>query len=164
MTAPALDIERLEVVFHTARQDLFAVREVSLRVEPGEVVGLVGESGSGKSVTARALLRIVDRQARVTGGHITLNVEGKRTEISELAPNGREIRWETTVAEEKASNIHVAGGVTREEFVKMRTARDATLGMPQLIIPSLQVNMKAGALPQPDESGKRFLKVPLNTL
>ncbi|MDS9469166.1 MBL fold metallo-hydrolase [Paracoccus sp. MBLB3053] len=82
----------------------------------------------------------------------------------DYAPNGREIRWETTVAEEKANNIHVGGGRTREEFVKFRTERDASLGMPRLIIPSLQVNMRAGELPPADESGKRFLKVPLNTL
>jgi glyoxylase-like metal-dependent hydrolase (beta-lactamase superfamily II) len=82
----------------------------------------------------------------------------------DYAPNGRQIQWETTVAEEKAHNIHVAGGVTREEFVKMRRARDATLGMPQLIIPSLQVNMRGGELPPPDASGKRFLKVPLGGL
>ena len=82
----------------------------------------------------------------------------------DYGPNGRDIRWETTVAEEKAQNIHVGGGQTREAFIAFRTARDATLAMPRLIIPSLQVNMRAGALPPPDESGKRFLKVPLNGL
>lgn len=82
----------------------------------------------------------------------------------DYGPNGREIRWETTVADEKAHNIHVGGGKTREEFVAMRTARDKTLDMPKLIIPSLQVNMRAGDLPPPDESGKRFLKVPINGL
>ena len=79
-------------------------------------------------------------------------------------PNGRDIRWETTVGEEKAHNIHVGKGTTREEFVAMREARDATLDMPKLIIPSLQVNMRAGELPPPDDSGKRFLKVPVNGL
>jgi glyoxylase-like metal-dependent hydrolase (beta-lactamase superfamily II) len=82
----------------------------------------------------------------------------------DYGPGGREIRWETTVAEERAHNIHVRDGVSEDEFVAMRTARDATLGMPRLIIPSLQVNMKAGALPAPDPAGKRFLKVPLDTL
>ena len=80
----------------------------------------------------------------------------------DYAPNGREIRWETTVAEERAHNIHVGGGRSRDEFVRMREARDATLGMPRLIIPSLQVNMRGGELPHPDDSGTRFLKVPLN--
>ncbi|TPE51401.1 MBL fold metallo-hydrolase [Amaricoccus solimangrovi] len=82
----------------------------------------------------------------------------------DYAPNGREIRWETTVAEEKAHNIHVGQGTTREAFVKMREERDASLDMPKLIIPSLQINMRAGELPPADESGKRFLKVPLNGL
>ena len=82
----------------------------------------------------------------------------------DYGPNGREIRWETTVAEEKAHNIHVGGGKTRDEFIKFRTERDAQLAMPRLIIPSLQVNMRAGQLPPADESGKRYLKVPVNGL
>jgi glyoxylase-like metal-dependent hydrolase (beta-lactamase superfamily II) len=81
----------------------------------------------------------------------------------DYGPNGREIRWETSVAEEKTHNIHIAGK-TREEFVALRTARDATLAMPKLIIPSLQVNMRGGDLPPADEGGKRFLKVPINGL
>jgi glyoxylase-like metal-dependent hydrolase (beta-lactamase superfamily II) len=82
----------------------------------------------------------------------------------DYGPNGRDIRWETTVGDEREHNIHVRDGVTEEEFVAMRTARDSTLGMPKLIIPSLQVNMRAGDLPPPDKSGKRFLKVPVNVL
>ena len=81
----------------------------------------------------------------------------------DYGPNGREIRWETSVAEEKAHNIHIAGK-SRDEFVSLRTARDATLAMPKLIIPSLQVNMRGGDLPPADEDGKRFLKVPINGL
>jgi glyoxylase-like metal-dependent hydrolase (beta-lactamase superfamily II) len=82
----------------------------------------------------------------------------------DYGPNGRNIKWETTVAEQHAHNIHVKDGITEDQFVAMREARDKTLGMPKLIIPSLQVNMKAGELPKPDDSGKRFLKVPLNGL
>ncbi|TDT99285.1 glyoxylase-like metal-dependent hydrolase (beta-lactamase superfamily II) [Azorhizobium sp. AG788] len=82
----------------------------------------------------------------------------------DYGPNGRDIRWETTVADERAHNIHVRDGVSEEEFVAMRTARDATLDMPRLIIPSIQVNIRAGELPPPDETGKRFLKVPINGL
>jgi len=82
----------------------------------------------------------------------------------DYGPNGREIRWETSVAEEKAHNIHVGGGRSKADFVKFRTERDATLAMPKLIIPSLQVNMRAGELPPPDEIGRRYLKVPVNTL
>lgn len=82
----------------------------------------------------------------------------------DYAPDGRAIKWESTVAEERAQNIHVRDGISEDEFVRMREARDKTLGMPKLIIPSLQINMKAGELPAPDASGKRFLKVPLDTL
>ena len=82
----------------------------------------------------------------------------------DYGPNGRDIRWETTVAEQRAHNIHVRDGITEDEFVATREARDRTLDMPKLIIPSLQVNMKAGKLPAPDTSGKRFLKVPINGL
>ena len=81
----------------------------------------------------------------------------------DYGPNGRDIRWETTVGEEKAQNIHVGAGATRESFITFRTARDATLAMPKLIIPSLQVNMRAGEIPT-DASGRPMLKVPLNGL
>ena len=81
----------------------------------------------------------------------------------DYGPNGRDIRWETTVAEEKAHNIHVGGGKTREEFVRFRTERDRQLDMPRLIIPSLQVNMRAGAVPK-DKDGNPMLKVPVNKL
>lgn len=79
----------------------------------------------------------------------------------DYGPNGRAIQWETTVAEQKANNIHVGGGKTREEFIKFRTERDAQLGMPKLIIPSLQVNMRAGEVPK-DKDGNAVLKVPVN--
>ena len=82
----------------------------------------------------------------------------------DYGPNGRDIQWETTVGEEKAHNIHVGGGKSKDEFVSMRDARDATLAMPKLIIPSLQVNMRAGNMPAPDEQGDVFLKVPVNKL
>lgn len=82
----------------------------------------------------------------------------------DYAPGGRAVKWETTVAEQRAHNIHVRDGITEDEFVAMRAARDKTLGMPTLIVPAIQVNIRAGNLPEPDESGKRFLKVPLNGL
>jgi glyoxylase-like metal-dependent hydrolase (beta-lactamase superfamily II) len=82
----------------------------------------------------------------------------------DYAPGGREVRWETTVAEEKANNIHVGQGKSEEEFVRMRTERDATLDMPKLIIPSIQVNMRAGQLPPAESDGDHYLKVPVNKL
>ncbi len=81
----------------------------------------------------------------------------------DYGPGGRDIAWETTVADERENNIHVGGGTTREDFVRMRTKRDATLNMPKLIIPSLQVNMRAGHIPT-DAEGDPTLKVPLNKL
>ncbi len=82
----------------------------------------------------------------------------------DYGPDGREIRWETTVGEEKAHNIHVGQGKSKEEFVRFRTERDAQLGMPKLIIPSLQVNMRGGELPPAEPDGKRYLKVPIDAL
>ena len=82
----------------------------------------------------------------------------------DYGPNGRDIHWETTVADQRAHNIHARDGISEDEFAAAREARDRSLEMPRLIIPSLQVNMKAGQLPSPDPSGKRFLKVPLNVL
>ena len=81
----------------------------------------------------------------------------------DYGPGGRDIAWETTVAEEKASNIHVGGGRSRDDFIAFRTARDAELAMPKLIIPALQVNMRAGRVPE-DADGRPMLKVPLNGL
>ena len=78
---------------------------------------------------------------------------------------GREVfAWETTVGEQKAKNIHVGGTNQREDFVRMRTERDATLAMPRLIVPSLQVNMRAGQMPEPEDDGHVYLKVPVNKL
>jgi len=82
----------------------------------------------------------------------------------DYGPNGRDIRWETTVSDQRTNNIHVKDGISEDEFVTTREARDRTLSMPRLIIPSLQVNMRAGTLPPADDKGKVFLKVPLNTL
>ncbi len=81
----------------------------------------------------------------------------------DYGPNGRDIKWETSVGEERKHNIHVKDGVTEDEFVAMREERDKTLAMPKLIIPSLQVNMRAGNLPK-DKDGHPVLKVPVNGL
>ena len=81
----------------------------------------------------------------------------------DYGPNGRAIAWETTVAEEKTNNIHLKDGQTRAEFVVLRETRDATLAVPKLIIPSLQVNMRAGEMPT-DDHGNVQLKVPINGL
>ncbi|PWR19640.1 MBL fold metallo-hydrolase [Zavarzinia compransoris] len=80
------------------------------------------------------------------------------------APGRETYAWETTVAEERAKNIHVRDGIAAADFVAMREKRDATLSMPRLILPSVQVNMRAGELPPPEDNGTRYLKIPLNAL
>ncbi len=79
-------------------------------------------------------------------------------------PGGREVQFVSTVAEEREKNVHVRNGISEEEFVAMRQARDATLGMPTLILPSVQVNMRAGQFPEPESNGTRYLKIPLNAV
>ncbi|MGB1388067.1 MAG: MBL fold metallo-hydrolase [Paracoccaceae bacterium] len=80
------------------------------------------------------------------------------------APGRDDYAWETTVGEQKALNVHIGTGKNVEDFVQMRDARDATLGMPRLILPSLQVNMRAGQMPPPDDQGDVFLKIPVNKI
>ncbi|MHA1127455.1 MAG: MBL fold metallo-hydrolase [Alphaproteobacteria bacterium] len=80
------------------------------------------------------------------------------------APGRDEFAWETTVAEQKAVNVHVGASKAEEEFVKMRTDRDAQLAMPKLIVPAIQVNMRAGQMPEAEENGQVYLKVPINAL
>jgi glyoxylase-like metal-dependent hydrolase (beta-lactamase superfamily II) len=79
-------------------------------------------------------------------------------------PDGRALQYMTTVAEQRASNIHIRQGIDEDVFVQMREARDATLEMPVLILPSVQINMRAGHLPEPEDNGVRYLKIPLNAL
>ncbi|MFT0172169.1 MBL fold metallo-hydrolase [Paraburkholderia mimosarum] len=79
-------------------------------------------------------------------------------------PGGRAVKFETTVAEERESNVHVHDGIDEASFIAMRTARDTTLDMPVLILPSVQVNMRAGHLPEPESNGVSYIKIPVNVL
>lgn len=79
-------------------------------------------------------------------------------------PEGRAAAWEATVAEQRADNIHIRDGISEQAFVSMRTARDATLNMPVLILPSVQVNIRAGEMPPVEDNGVAYLKIPLNAL
>jgi glyoxylase-like metal-dependent hydrolase (beta-lactamase superfamily II) len=106
---------------------------------------------------ARTLYRSIQRV-------LALPRETRLFMCHDYGPNGRDIQWETTVGDEIDHNIHVGHGTDEDTFVKMREARDATLAMPRLIIPSLQVNMRAGRLPPKDGDGKTYLKVPVNGL
>ncbi len=80
----------------------------------------------------------------------------------DYAPGGRPTAWETTVAEERKANRHVRDGIDERAFVAMRTERDRTLGVPALLLPSIQVNMRGGDLPEPESNGRAYLKIPLN--
>lgn len=82
----------------------------------------------------------------------------------DYGPGGRPFRWETTVAAERADNIHVRDGISEDEFVAMRRERDRTLKMPRLMFPSIEVNMRAGHFPRPESNGVSYLKLPLNVL
>jgi len=93
---------------------------------------------------------------------LSLPAETKVYVCHDYQPGGREMAFVATVGEHKVGNIHVGQGVSESEFVAMRESRDATLAMPTLILPSLQVNMRAGHLPPVDASGRLFLKVPIN--
>jgi len=94
---------------------------------------------------------------------LTLPDEMRLYMCHDYGPNDRGIAWETTIAEQRDQNIHITGGVTRQDFVKLRNERDASLMMPKLLIPSLQVNMRAGEVPE-DADGRPVLKVPLNQM
>ena len=77
-------------------------------------------------------------------------------------PASRKPQWESTVADQRARNIHVHEGVTENDYVAMRVARDKTLGIPTLLLPSVQVNVRAGEMPPPEDNGVSYLKIPLN--
>jgi glyoxylase-like metal-dependent hydrolase (beta-lactamase superfamily II) len=106
---------------------------------------------------ARTLYRSINRV-------LSLPPQTRLYMCHDYQPGGRELEYVSTVADERARNIHVRDGISEEEFVTMRTARDATLSMPMLILPSVQVNMRAGQLPEPEENGTRYLKIPLNAV
>ncbi|MDN7140825.1 MBL fold metallo-hydrolase [Pseudomonas sp. JQ170] len=107
--------------------------------------------------SARTLYRSIQRI-------LALPAETRLFMCHDYLPGGRELRYMTTVAEQRASNIHVREGISEDSFVAMREARDATLDMPVLILPSVQINMRSGQLPEPEENGVRYLKIPLNAL
>lgn len=106
---------------------------------------------------ARTLYRSINKV-------LSLPPETRLYMCHDYLPGGRELRYMSTVAEERAQNIHVRDGISEDEFVAMRQARDATLAMPTLILPSVQINMRAGELPPPEDNGTRYIKIPLNAL
>jgi glyoxylase-like metal-dependent hydrolase (beta-lactamase superfamily II) len=106
---------------------------------------------------ARTLFRSINKL-------LSLPPETRLYMCHDYQPGGREVQFVSTVAEEREKNVHVRNGISEEAFVAMRQARDATLEMPTLILPSVQVNMRAGELPEPEDNGIRYLKIPLNAV
>ncbi|MBL8361730.1 MAG: MBL fold metallo-hydrolase [Rubrivivax sp.] len=106
---------------------------------------------------ARTLFRSINRV-------LSLPPQTRLCMCHDYQPGGRELRYMSTVAEEREHNIHVRNGISEEEFVVMRRARDATLAMPTLMLPSVQVNMRGGQLPEPESNGRRYLKIPLDAI
>ena len=106
---------------------------------------------------ARALFRSINQV-------LNLPPETKLYMCHDYQPGGREVQFISTVAEQRERNIHVRDGTSEETFVAMRTARDAELDMPQLILPSVQINMRAGQMPEAEENGISYIKIPLNAL
>ncbi len=95
---------------------------------------------------------------------LSLPAETRLFMCHDYPPEGRDVKFETTVAEQRAHNIHLHDGVDEAEFVRMRTERDATLAMPVLILPAVQINIRAGEFPPKDDNGVSYLKIPLNAL
>jgi glyoxylase-like metal-dependent hydrolase (beta-lactamase superfamily II) len=106
---------------------------------------------------ARTLFRSINKV-------LSLPPETRLYMCHDYQPGGREVQYVSTVADEREKNVHVRNGISEEEFVAMRHARDATLGMPTLILPSVQINMRAGQLPEPESNGTRYIKIPLNAV
>ena len=106
---------------------------------------------------ARTLYRSINKV-------LSLPPDTKLYMCHDYQPGGREVQFVSTVADERAHNVHVRNGISEEAFVTMRHARDAALDMPTLILPSVQVNMRAGQLPEPESNGTRYIKIPLNAI
>jgi glyoxylase-like metal-dependent hydrolase (beta-lactamase superfamily II) len=107
--------------------------------------------GGDARVLYRSIRRILD-----------LPPETRLFMCHDYGPNGRPYAWETTVAEERAKNVHVRDGVGEDEFVKLRTERDRTLATPALLLPSVQINIRAGRFPPAEGNGVSYLRLPLN--
>ncbi len=95
---------------------------------------------------------------------LSLPPEARLYMCHDYQPNGRAVQYASTVADERRENVHIHDGVTEDDFVAMRTVRDSTLDMPVLMLPSVQVNMRAGRLPEPEDNGVRYLKIPLDAI
>lgn len=161
-TIGSLQARALHTPGHTPACMTYVVSEAS-----GETAAFVGDTlfmpdyGTARcdfpGGDARTMYRSIKRL-------LDLPPETRLYMCHDYSPGGREPRFVTTVAEQRSANVHVHDGVSEDDFVAMRQKRDATLDMPVLILPSVQVNMRAGHLPEPEANGTRYLKIPLNAL
>ena len=152
-----LEVEALLVPGHTPA-------DMAYRIDDAVFVGdtlFMPDVGSARADfpggDARTLYRSIRRL-------LELPPQTRMFVCHDYAPEGRSIRWETTVAEQREKNIHVRDGIDEDAFVAMRTARDALLEVPALMLPSIQVNIRAGRLPPEDDNGIAYLRIPLNAL
>ncbi|WP_322060704.1 MBL fold metallo-hydrolase [Paraburkholderia sp. J63] len=163
--------------------DVFALGELSVRVmhTPGHTpacVTYVVDDGAQQAAFVGDTLFMPDygtARCDFPGGDATTLFRSIRRVLSlapetrlfmchDYQPGGRAVKFESTVAEEREANVHVHDGIDEASFIAMRTARDATLDMPVLILPSVQVNMRAGHLPEPESNGVSYIKIPINVL
>jgi glyoxylase-like metal-dependent hydrolase (beta-lactamase superfamily II) len=153
----ALEAEAIHVPGHTPA-------DLAYRIGDAVFVGdtlFMPDVGSARADFPGGNARTLYRSARRL---LSLPGETRLFMCHDYPPPGRGPRWETTAAEQRAANIHLRDGVGEDEFVALRSARDRTLEMPTLILPSIQVNIRAGELPLPEANGRSYLKIPLNAL
>lgn len=153
----ALEAEALHVPGHTPADMAYRIGDA---VFVGDTL-FMPDVGSARADFPGGDARALYRSARRL---LALPSETRLFMCHDYPPEGREAQWESTVAEQRARNIHLRDGVSEDEFVALRTARDRTLAMPTLILPAIQVNIRAGALPPPESDGRSYLKIPLNAL
>ncbi len=160
-----LQLQAMHTPGHTPACMTYVVRDT--RVQPARQVAFVGDTlfmpdyGTARCDFPGGSARILyESIAKV----LSLSDDTVLYMCHDYPPNGREPTCVTTVAEQKRANIHVHAGVTQEEFVTMRETRDATLSMPVLILPSVQVNMRAGQMPPAEDNGMTYLKIPVNAI
>jgi glyoxylase-like metal-dependent hydrolase (beta-lactamase superfamily II) len=160
-----LQLQSMHTPGHTPACMTYVVRD--MRVQPARQVAFVGDTlfmpdyGTARCDFPGGSARILyESIAKV----LSLSDDTVLYMCHDYPPNGREPTCVTTVAEQKRANIHVHAGVTQEEFVTMREKRDATLSMPVLILPSVQVNMRAGQMPPAEDNGMTYLKIPVNAI
>lgn len=133
----------------------------------GETVAFVGDTlfmpdyGTARCDFPGADARVLYRSI---GKILSLPTHTRLFMCHDYLPNGRELMYMTTVGEQRANNIHIREGIDEDAFVKMRETRDATLAMPVLILPSVQINMRGGNMPEPEDNGVRYLKIPIDTM